>query len=310
MLVQQASETDADGAASALEAFFPGVILGAAHGPVSFRMNGYANDHGLAYIEVAIDGQHMSTRLEETAGLMVTTAVSLQGGMTDSGADIDDRQPYVTRAGLRSEYASARCLTLAVDEDVVEAYLRGRGGRAPRGGFRFTGTGPRTGQHAATWRSLAATVGSAMRSGLADDPLLGPSMTNMVAAACVASFPNNWSETGPDAVSHSTATIRRAKAFIEEHAPEPITVADIAGAARLSVRGLQSAFKSQVGVSPMVYLREVRLSLARAALLAADPADNDRVATIARASGFLHLSRFAAAYRTLHGEHPIDTLRR
>jgi AraC-like DNA-binding protein len=271
-------------------------------------MSGYANDHGLAYIEVALRGQRVSAAVEGTAGLMVTTVESFDGVLTDSGAEIDDRQPYVTRAGLRSHYTSARSRTLAIDEEVVDTYLRGRGDGAVKGGFRFTGTAPVSEQRAAAWRSLTALVGSAMHDGLADHPLLGPTLAGLVTAHCVECFPNNWSRPEPDR-SRSTSAVRRARTFIDEHAAEPITVADIAEAARLSVRGLQSAFRSQVGVSPTGYLRRARLSLARASLLAADPT-GDRVATIAHAAGSVHLSRFAAAYRELHGENPNDTLRR
>lgn len=310
MLVQQVSHSDAETAAAALEAFWPGVVLGAATGSVYFGMSGYASGYGLAYIEVALDGQHMSTRLKETAGFMVTIADSLDGGMVDSGAEIDHGQPYVTRAGLRSEYASARCRTVSVDERLVDTYLRDHAGNVPKGGFRFTGTAPKTQRHAATWRSLTTTVASAMRTGLADDPMLGPVFANTVAASSVACFPSNWVEVEEVGGVRSTAAVRRAKVFIEEHAPEPITVGDVARAARLSVRGLQNAFQSQEGLSPMAYLRRVRLELARTSLLEADPSDPTRVAAIARAAGFAHLSRFAASYRAVHGENPRDTLRR
>ncbi|GGI39088.1 hypothetical protein GCM10010988_22320 [Cnuibacter physcomitrellae] len=94
-----------------------------------------------------------------------------------------------------------------------------------------------------------------------------------------------------------------------EHAHEPLSVAQIAAAARLSVSGLQHAFRDQLGVSPTGYLRQVRLERARAALLAGDPTDDDRVAALARAAGFTHLPRFAAAYRARYGENPSDTLR-
>jgi AraC-like DNA-binding protein len=308
MLVQHVSHSDADAAAAALESYWPGIILGAADGPVLFRMDGFTNDHGLAYVEVVLQGRQVSADVEATAGLMVTSVSSFDGVLMESGATIDDRQPYVTRAGLRSRYGSARTRTLAIDETIVDTYLRGRADGGLRGGFRFTGTAPVSERHGAAWRSLTSQVASAMHDGLADHPMLGPTLTNMVAAYCVACFPNNASAGAPDR-SLSTATVRRAKAFIDEHATEPITVADIAEAARLSIRGLHSAFKSQVGVSPMEYRRRVRLSIARAALLAADPADDARVATIAHAAGFLHLGRFAAAYRALHGENPNDTLR-
>lgn len=309
MLAAQLDLSDGDEAVAALESSFPGIRLGASSDAgFFFRLDGHLNQYGLSYLHISIGGRHMSTRIEDTAGLMVTTAASITGGMEDAGATVDHAQPYVTRAGLRSEYSFADCRSIALDEAVMEAHLRNRAGTTRNGPFRFTGVAPRSKQHAATWRAVATTVETAMRTGLADDPLLGASLTDLVAATCLAAFPNNWVDTDHTTRSRSTAAVRRARAFIEEHAHEPVSVHDIAEAARLSPRGLQGAFRTQTGVTPMAYLRQVRLERAREALLVADPAQQDSVAAIARAAGFAHLSRFAAAYRALHGESPRDTL--
>lgn len=310
MLAAQLDLSDGDEAVAALESSFPGIRLGAsADAGFFFRLDGHLNKYGLSYLHISIGGRHMSTRVEDTAGLMVTTAESITGEMTDAGVDIDHAQPYVTRAGLRSEYSFANCHSIALDKTVMEAHLRKRAGTTRNGPFRFTGVSPKSAQHAATWSAIATTVETAMRTGLADDPLLGVALTDMVAAGCLAVFPNNWVDRDHPPRSRSTAAVRRATTFIEEHAHEPVAVHDIAEAARLSPRGLQSAFRSQTGVTPMAYLRQVRLQRARNALLAADPAERDSVAVIARAAGFGHLSRFAAAYRALHGEYPHETLR-
>lgn len=311
MLAAQLDLSDGDEAAAALESSFPGIRLGASSdGGFFFRLESHTNDRGLSYLHIAIGGRHMSTRIEDTAGLMITTAESITGGMTDAGMDVDHAQPYVTRAGLRSEYSFADCRSIAIDETVMEAYLGSRPGRTVGGRFRFTGVGPRSTRHAGMWSAVASTVETGMRAGVADDPLLGATLTDVVAATCLAVFPSNWVEVDYAARSRSTAAVGRARTFIEEHANEPITVSAIAQAARLSPRGLQSAFRSQTGVPPMAYLRRVRLEQARAALLAADPAEQNTVSAIARAAGFVHLSRFAAAYRELHGEYPHETLRR
>ncbi|WP_367651843.1 helix-turn-helix domain-containing protein [Curtobacterium sp. MCPF17_052] len=65
--------------------------------------------------------------------------------------------------------------------------------------------------------------------------------------------------------------VRRAVEFIHEHAGEPLSVADIARAADLSVRGLQESFQRILDRTPMTYLREVRLRHVHADLLHADP---------------------------------------
>ncbi|MBT1664946.1 AraC family transcriptional regulator [Curtobacterium flaccumfaciens] len=97
----------------------------------------------------------------------------------------------------------------------------------------------------------------------------------------------------------------RAEAFLLDHAREPITVADIAAAAGLSVRGVQAAFNRHHGITPLAYLRHIRLLLARERL-ESDP--ELAVAEVARWAGFGHLGRFAGAYRDEFGELPRQTL--
>ena len=104
-----------------------------------------------------------------------------------------------------------------------------------------------------------------------------------------------------------SAVARRARLYVDEHLHEPITVHDIAVAARLSVRGLQYAFDRAYGEPPMTYLRSARLSATRRDLLAADP-EYDSVGDIARRWGFAHLGRFSSTYRDTYGESPRVTL--
>src|SRR6218665_1228298 len=58
--------------------------------------------------------------------------------------------------------------------------------------------------------------------------------------------------------SHA-ACVRRAEAYLHAHAEEPLRLADIAGAAGVSVRTLLDAFRRVRGCSPMQTLRDLRL---------------------------------------------------
>lgn len=102
-------------------------------------------------------------------------------------------------------------------------------------------------------------------------------------------------------------TVRRAEAFIAEHAAEPLTLADIANAAGVPVRTLLHSFKHFRDVSPMQLVREVRIDMSRDLLLRAGA--TERIANIALSCGFVNLGRFASAYREKFGETPSDTLR-
>ena len=97
--------------------------------------------------------------------------------------------------------------------------------------------------------------------------------------------------------------------WIEVHAGEAITVADLASEVGLSVRQLQASVAQHFGISPIELLRETRLRMARKALIAADP-DNCTVSTIAYSTGFNHLGRFSHHYFTEFGEKPSETFRR
>ena len=63
-----------------------------------------------------------------------------------------------------------------------------------------------------------------------------------------------------------------------------------------------------MGISPMGYLREVRLARAHDDLRRARP-DETTVARIANKWGFTSHGRFATAYRARFGIHPAGTLR-
>ncbi|WP_262028319.1 AraC family transcriptional regulator [Microvirga sp. Mcv34] len=101
--------------------------------------------------------------------------------------------------------------------------------------------------------------------------------------------------------------VKRAEAYIEAHYSEPLSLADIASYAGVSARSLQNGFQSFRGVTPMAFLRSVRLQHVNKALLAADPAV-DTVTEIALACGFGHLGEFGALYKRTFGETPRQTL--
>jgi AraC-like DNA-binding protein len=106
--------------------------------------------------------------------------------------------------------------------------------------------------------------------------------------------------------SAAPRAVRRALAYIEEHAHEPITVDDVANAADISTRGLQYAFRRALGVTPTEYLRSERLARAHAEL---QQGTRLPVADIARRWGFASPSRFAKHYREAYGRSPRQTLR-
>jgi AraC-like DNA-binding protein/anti-anti-sigma regulatory factor len=103
-------------------------------------------------------------------------------------------------------------------------------------------------------------------------------------------------------------TLSRAIAFIDEHAGQELSVADIAAASSVTVRAVQLAFRRHLDMTPVEYLRQVRLDRARQDLITAEPA-RDSVTAVAFRWKFASASRFAAYYRRTFGVPPSHTLR-
>ncbi|MFJ5531797.1 helix-turn-helix transcriptional regulator [Streptomyces sp. NPDC093261] len=146
---------------------------------------------------------------------------------------------------------------------------------------------------------------------LADQPLVVTTLTQHLAAGVLAAFPTTalTDPTGSDRADARPAALRRAVAYIDDHADQAITVADIAAAAHVTVRTLQYAFRRHLDTTPLGYLRQVRLTHAHHDLRSADPDSGVTVTEVAARWGFYHPGRFSALYRRAYGRTPQTTLR-
>ena len=102
--------------------------------------------------------------------------------------------------------------------------------------------------------------------------------------------------------------VRKVQDYMQAYAHEELGVEAMADLAGVSVRSLYAGFKDFCGMSPMQYLKDVRLDRARSDLLGS--AGHISVAGAAMRWGFGHLGRFSADYKTRFGESPSETLRR
>ncbi len=141
-------------------------------------------------------------------------------------------------------------------------------------------------------------------------PLIYGHTMRLLAATVLETFPNTTMGAAPDRPGGADASaVRRAVAYIDDHAAEPIGLAEIAAAARLGSRTVQEAFRKHLDTTPIAYLRRVRLERAHRDLRAADPTAGTTVAEIAARWGFAHHGRFAALYQSCYGHAPSHTLR-
>lgn len=115
----------------------------------------------------------------------------------------------------------------------------------------------------------------------------------------------------PTCASSRQRIVRLAREYMQAHAESVITVPDLCEAAHTSRRALQYAFEDLLQVSPITYLRCMRLNRARRDLLRQarqGAGAGGGVGDVAARWGFWHLSRFAGDYRALFGELPSATL--
>jgi hypothetical protein len=136
---------------------------------------------------------------------------------------------------------------VTLDPAVVADYAAGASGIDPAS-LEFTGMRPVSPLMARHWQAVVQHVThdvlpnpEAMAS-----PLIRGQTQQLLAASMVATFPN----TALDALTDSPAdrveptALRRAVAFIDAHAGENIGIAEIAAAARISLRGYSGRFAS------------------------------------------------------------------
>lgn len=96
--------------------------------------------------------------------------------------------------------------------------------------------------------------------------------------------------------------------YMQAHADCPVTVERLAELTGVSGRSLFAGFDKFLGLTPMRYLRDLRLERVRQDLL--DPRQPRSVTEVATRWGFFQLGRMAVEYRKRYGESPRDTLLR
>ena len=144
-----------------------------------------------------------------------------------------------------------------------------------------------------------------------ENPILTRQMEELLLTQILTMLPNSYSDAIAGCATQVALPyhVKRARDYIHAHAHTAVSVADIAAAARCGYRTVQNAFKDAYGMSPMAYLRLVRLKRVHGALLTGGE-DGATIAQIARAWGFGHMGRFAEMYRREFGELPSETVRK
>ena len=144
--------------------------------------------------------------------------------------------------------------------------------------------------------------------GLVTMPMARDQLESLVLTQLLLTIPNNYTELlMQPGWPAPPSKVRKAIDLIEADPGADLSLAELSAAAGVTSRQLQRAFNEAVGMSPMAYVRAVRLDRVHADLL--DGAGSTPVTEVAMRWGFFHLSRFAQQYRERFGVLPSETVR-
>ena len=104
------------------------------------------------------------------------------------------------------------------------------------------------------------------------------------------------------------AGLRQVLGWLRGNLSEPIDLEQLAQIGGVRPRTLETHFKLFLGTTPLGWVRQMRLALARRELRHAGP--HTKVTDVALASGFNQLGRFSVQYRKAFGETPSATIQR
>ncbi|MGH1356665.1 MAG: AraC family transcriptional regulator [Thalassovita sp.] len=158
-------------------------------------------------------------------------------------------------------------------------------------------------------RQLAAASARAVEAGIlpvSQQTLTTLSAERQMALNLLMLQPSNISHILAHAQGACTSPqLRRAVEFIQTSFHEDIRLEDIAKAAGAHPRTVQTGFRQHFGLSPIAYLRDVRLDQARYRL--GRRMNRESVTDVAFGCGYSHLGRFSRDYRARFGFAPSAT---
>lgn len=240
---------------------------------------------------------------------MVLTGLVMGGGLrlrTDDDEDVDTSRPFVYPTFVSSEVDAPDLANLAVPVHVVDERARAMTGD-DRFEVRFTGSAPITPALDRVWRDTMVyadrTLAALAEAEEADLAHMG--LTDLVVSQLLHVFPNTALEIEHErarGIGTTHSSVRRALRFIDDNLDKPFSVAELADASGLSLRGLHAAFLREMDTTPMRFVRDRRLTAAHEQLLEEDGgADVDRIAL---RWGFPSPGAFNRLHRSVYARPP------
>lgn len=217
-----------------------------------------------------------------------------------------DRPTQMTWSG------DCRQLMLQIDKDFLLHIAQSELGSELTEPVRFNPQVNLTSANGRQLRKLILWLAAAVDSGavtLDRHPATNNALEQRLVSELLRLQPSNISSLLDFQPNHvSSLQLRRAVSFIREQHQENISLAQIARAAGINPRTLQLRFQADLGVTPIQFLRDIRLDRARSQLL--NSAESALVSQVAYDCGYSHLGRFARDFRARFGQSPSEFIRR
>ncbi|MCC4909423.1 AraC family transcriptional regulator [Microbacterium sp. cx-59] len=216
--------------------------------------------------------------------------------------------------GFEGFETPTRVLGIKIDSAALESRLESLLGRRLGGAhIEFALEFPLTSPAARDWFAVVQLLARRLwgPSGLGADPVVRDGLQEALMAGLLVASPHAFrDELAHPGDAAGPGAIRRAIAYVDSSPTvTSLAVPELAAVVGVSVRALQIGFRRALDTTPLAYLRQRRLTLARRELERAS-APEISVAQIADRCGFAHHGRFATDYRRRFGESPVETLRR
>lgn len=283
---------------------------------VDARLHGVRFDHtGLYYLTYGVEAHISPGMLQDFYQVQIPLAGRAEvkcGGERMVSTSQRASVPSATEA-LDMKWGRVNPhLIVCIDRRSLEGHLGALLGRPVCRPIVFSLGMDLTASAGRSWLGIVALMRQeAEREGaMLGHPLVVREFEALLMTGLLLGQPNNYtSALHGERPKVAPSTIRRAIELMEGNAAEPLTVADVARTVGVSVRALQDGFRRHLEITPLGYLRAVRLDRVYTELTASSPGMTT-VSQVACRWGFHHFGRFAAAYRAHCGETPSETLRR
>jgi len=210
-----------------------------------------------------------------------------------------------------AECGNARILVVRIDKFLLTEYackMFDQGDRAPLKFNSELSLLDNEGRN--LWRHMNYVWGELNRNNsLFETQLVATEIQNCLLSTLLMATDNNLVKKDQPRTRCRPAQVKRVEEYIHANLSQAVSAADLAQAAGVSASTLFFNFKKAHGVTPMHYLKNLRMERVHGELLSAAP-KRTTVTQAALKWGFAHPSRFAEEYRRIYYETPSETLRR